>query len=99
VVDHRKLGFTANVLFVSEVPQDRVIRVGEELARFKVVSHCYKRGTFEGWPYNLFAMMHGKSFGDIQRVIDRFVEAEKVDLYELLPTKAELKKQPVKYQF
>lgn len=99
VVDHRKLGFTANVLFVSEVPRDRIIRAGEELARFKVVSHCYQRGTFEGWPYNLFAMMHGKSFGDIQRVIDRFIEAEKIDPYELLPTKAELKKQPVKYQF
>jgi len=99
VVDYRRMGFTANVLFVSAVAQDRIVRAGEELARFKVVSHCYQRATFENWPYNLFAMMHGKSFGDIQRVIDRFIEAEKIDSYELLPTKAELKKQPVKYRF
>lgn len=99
VVDHRKLGFSANVLFVSKVPQSRIIKAGEELARFGIVSHCYQRKTFENWPYNLFGMMHGKSFGDIQRAIDKFVEAEKIDSFELLPTAAELKKQPVKYRF
>ena len=97
VVDHCKLGFVANVLFVSEVPQDRTIRAGEELARFGIVSHCYQRKTFENWPYNLFVMMHSKSFGDIQRAIDKFVEAQKIDSFELLPTEAELKKQPIKY--
>ncbi len=29
VVDHRKLGFVANVLFVCEVPQSRVIEAGK----------------------------------------------------------------------
>ena len=43
-----------------------------------MVSHCYQRKTFEGWPYNLFAMMHGLSMGDIQRTIDEFAEAEKI---------------------
>ncbi len=99
VVDHRKLGFSANVLFVSEVPQNRIIRAGEELARFGIVSHCYQRKTFENWPYNLFAMMHSKSFGDIQRAIDKFVEAEKIDSFELLPTAAEFKKQSIKQRF
>jgi hypothetical protein len=37
--------------------------------------------------------------GEIQHVINKFVEAEKIDSFELLPTAAELKKQPVKYQF
>lgn len=98
VVDHRKLGFVANILFVSEVQQERIIEAGNKLARFGIVSHCYQRKTFKNWPYNLFAMMHSKSFGEIQRAIDRFVETEKIDSYELLPTTAELKKQPVKYQ-
>jgi len=95
VVDHRKLGFIANVLFVGKVPQDRIVEAGKALARFRAVTHCYERKTFEGWPYNLFAMMHGKSFGDIQRVIDKFVETEDIDSYELLPTAAELKKQSI----
>jgi len=99
VVDHRKLGFVANVLFCSEVPQDRIVGTGNRLARFGIVSHCYERKTFEDWPYNLFAMMHSQSFGQIQRVINKFVEAEKIDSFELLPTAKELKKQSVKYRF
>jgi len=99
VVAHRKLGFTANVLFCSEVPQEGLKEAGKRLARFGVVSHCYARKTFENWPYNLFAMMHGRSMGQIQQVINKFIEAEKIDSFELLPTVAEFKKQPVNYQF
>ena len=99
VVDHRRLGFVANVLFCSEVPENKVVEAGQRLARFGIVSHCYERRTFEGWPYNLFAMMHARSMGEIQHVINRFVEAEQIDSFELLPTAAELKKRPVKYRF
>jgi len=99
VVDHRKLGFTANVLFAGEVPQDKIIEAGERLARFGIVSHCYERRTFENWPYNLFAMMHARSMGEIQHVINKYTEAEKIDSFQLLPTAAELKKQPVKHRF
>ena len=98
VVDHRKLGFVANVLFAGEVPQDRVVQAGQRLARFGLVSHCYERETFENWPYNLFAMMHGRSMGQIQHVVNKFVEAEKIDSFQLLPTAAELKKRPVKHK-
>ena len=99
VVDHRKLGFSANVLFCCEVKQDRIAEAGKRLARFGIVSHCYQRKTFENWPYNLFAMMHSRSMGEIQRVINEFIEAEKTESFQLLPTAAELKKQPVKHQF
>jgi DNA-binding Lrp family transcriptional regulator len=99
VVDHRKLGYTANVMFVGQVSEDRIVQAGENLARFGIVSHCYQRRTFEGWPYNLFAMMHGRSMGEIQHMINRFVAAEKIDSFELLPTAKELKKKPVKYRF
>lgn len=99
VVNHRRLGFTANVMFAAEVPQEKIVDAGEKLARFGIVSHCYERRTFEGWPYNLFAMMHGRSMGEIQHVINRFTKAEKIDSFELLPTAKELKKQPVKHRF
>jgi len=99
VVNHRKLGFSVNVLFVAKVPQGRVEKAGEILARFAAVSHCYERAVFEGWGYNLFAMMHAKGMGDIQRVIDKFTAKQEIGNYELLVTEQELKKQPVKYQF
>jgi DNA-binding Lrp family transcriptional regulator len=98
VVDYRKLGFVANILFVCRVPPSRVIEVGKRLARFRMVSHCYQRRTFEGWPYNLFAMMHSRNISQIQRVINTFTEAEGIESFQLLPTAAELKKQPVKYR-
>jgi hypothetical protein len=44
-------------------------------------------------------MMHSRSMGDIQRTIDKFTQTWKIDSFELLPTAAELKKQPVKYRF
>jgi DNA-binding Lrp family transcriptional regulator len=99
VVDHRKLGFVANVLFAGEVPQERINSAGKRLARFAVVSHCYERETFENWPYNLFAMMHAQSMGQIQHVINKFTEAERISSFQLLPTASELKKQSVKYEF
>lgn len=99
VVDYRKLGFVANVLFAAAIPQNEVIEAGRRLARFAVVSHCYERRTFEGWPYNLFAMMHGRKMAQIQRVIDKFTAAQNVDSFQLLPTVSELKKQPVTYAF
>jgi DNA-binding Lrp family transcriptional regulator len=99
IVDHRKLGFAANVLFCSKVPWDRIVEAGEALARFGIVTHCYERKAVENWPYNLYAMIHGKSMGEIQRVINKFTETEGMDSFELLPTEAELKKEPVKYKF
>lgn len=63
------------------------------------MSHCYQRKTFEGWQYNLFAMMHGRSVAEIQGVVNELVEGEKTESFELLPTTAELKKQPIRYGF
>jgi DNA-binding Lrp family transcriptional regulator len=99
VVDHRKLGFVANILFCSKVPADKIVEAGKALARFGMVSHCYQRKPIEKWPYNLYAMMHGRSMGEIQHLINRFVEAQRIDSFELLPTMAELKKERVKHQF
>jgi DNA-binding Lrp family transcriptional regulator len=99
VIDHRKLGFVVNVLFCGQVPKGRIAEAGQALARFRAVSHCYQRETVEGWPYNLYAMMHGKSMGEIQHLINKFTEAERIESFELLPTAAELKKEPVKHKF
>ena len=99
VVNHRKLGFTANLMFCCKVEPERVTMAGEKLAQLPIVSHCYQRKTFEGWPYNLFAMMHAGSMGQIQRTIEQFVRDCQVADYELLPTETEFKKEPVKYGF
>ena len=98
IVNHRKLGFTANVMFAAEVPETIVVEAGRRLARFRAVSHCYERETFRGWPYNLFAMMHGRSMDQIQSTVEKFTEPGDVRSYALLATEAELKKQPVRHK-
>ena len=97
VLNHHKLGFGANVMFAAQVAPERVVEAGRRLARFGTVSHCYERRTFEGWPYNLFAMMHGRTMAQIQHTLDKFIASGHVLSFELLPTQAELKKQPVRH--
>ena len=99
VVNHHKLGYTTNVLFAVEAPPASVVEAGRSLARFRAVSHCYERKTFEGWPYNLFAMLHARSPAQIERTVREFAAAADVRSYCLLPTVAELKKQPVRHKF
>ena len=36
-------------------------RLGETMAGFRAVSHCYERPSYPEWPYNLFTMVHGKN--------------------------------------
>jgi DNA-binding Lrp family transcriptional regulator len=99
VMDHRKLGYVVNVMFAAEVPAESVAEAGRSLARCRVVSHCYERRTFEGWSCNLFAMLHARSETTITRTIHELTTTADIRSYLLLPTVAELKKQPVRHAF
>ncbi|HPC95682.1 MAG TPA: hypothetical protein PLU87_12120 [Sedimentisphaerales bacterium] len=103
VLNHHKLGFTANVMFVGQLDPGHIVEAGRWLAHSGLVSHCYERqippSMVPRWLYNLFAMMHGRTMAQIQHTIDRFTEAFGVLSFELLPTLAELKKQPVRHSF
>lgn len=60
VVQHRRLGYTANGMSVWNVPDARVREVGEQMGQFEYVTLCYQRPRHApSWPYNLFAMVHG----------------------------------------
>jgi DNA-binding Lrp family transcriptional regulator len=62
VPNHYKLGFTANGMTVWDVADERVDELGVGVAALPGVSHCYRRPRrLPSWPYNLFAMLHGRS--------------------------------------
>jgi DNA-binding Lrp family transcriptional regulator len=62
VPNHYRLGFTANGMTVWDVADDQVDTLGEAVGRLPFVSHCYRRPrALPDWPYNLFAMVHGRS--------------------------------------
>jgi DNA-binding Lrp family transcriptional regulator len=62
VPNHYALGYTENGMTVWDVPDDVVEEVGPAVASLPFVTHCYRRPRHEGvWPYNVFAMTHGRS--------------------------------------
>ncbi|WP_323190607.1 Lrp/AsnC family transcriptional regulator [Halostella sp. PRR32] len=72
---HYALGYTENGMTVWNVPDDIVDEVGPEIAALPFVTHCYRRPRHEGvWPYNFFAMTHGRSEEESERRIEQVRE-------------------------
>ncbi len=61
VVKHRQLGYRANAMLVFDVPDSEVDALGRRISRYSFVNLCYQRPRRDGWPYNLYCMIHGKS--------------------------------------
>ncbi|MFB6091351.1 MAG: Lrp/AsnC family transcriptional regulator [Halobellus sp.] len=75
VPNHYALGYTENGMTVWNVPDDRVDEVGPAVASLPFVTHCYQRPRHEGvWPYNFFAMTHGRSEAESDRRIEQVRE-------------------------
>nr|WP_299242492.1 AsnC family transcriptional regulator [uncultured Halomonas sp.] len=68
VPNHYRLGYVANGMTVWDIEDDKIDRLGREVARHPGVSHCYRRPRhLPEWPYNLFAMLHGRSREEVER--------------------------------
>ena len=71
IPNHYALGYTENGMTVWNVPDDLVPEVGPEVAGLEFVTHCYERPRHDGvWPYNFFAMTHGRSEAESRARID-----------------------------
>jgi len=90
MVNQYKLGFTANAMLVCKVNKARVIKVGRHLAKLPIVSHCYERQVFKEWPYNLFAMMHGRTLDEIHGIGEKFSREHRLSDWEFLATNKQL---------
>jgi len=76
VPNHYALGYRANGMSVWDVPEDRVDELGALIGSFEFVSHCYHRPRhLPTWPYNLFAMLHGKSREEVEEKAERIAQA------------------------
>lgn len=62
VPNHYRLGYVANGMSVWDVDDAEIDRVGALVGKLETVSHCYRRPRhLPDWPYNFFAMVHGRS--------------------------------------
>jgi DNA-binding Lrp family transcriptional regulator len=92
---YRRLGYKANVMACFALPQDKIESAAMWLSARPAVSHCYQRKVFDGWPYNLFAMVHAGRIGDVRQFADEAARRFAIAKWVLLPTEKEIKKQPV----
>ncbi|WP_410511314.1 hypothetical protein PaeBR_14550 [Paenibacillus sp. BR2-3] len=92
ILKHRKVGFSANGLFVCVLPEEKINEAGQRLASFEEVSHCYKRQSYPEWPYNVYAMIHGATEAEVQQIVEGFIREKSIESYDILFSTEELKK-------
>ena len=97
VMNHRSAGYKANAMGVWAVPEDRLEELGPVMAGFARVSHCYRRPTYEDWPYSVFTMVHGMNAREIEETIEAIRTETGIDEYALLWSVKEYKKTRVRY--
>lgn len=76
VPNHYALGLSENAMTVWDIADDALEDVGRRIGALPFVSHCYERPRHPPeWPYNLFAMVHGRSKAEIEAKIAALKEA------------------------
>lgn len=66
IPNHYALGLVANGMSVWDVPDELIASIGARVGALDFVTHCYERQRHPPhWPYNLFAMVHGRSRAEV----------------------------------
>ena len=94
---HQRTGFKANAMVAWKVDEDRIEAVGQKMASFQQVSHCYRRNPTESWPYNLYTMVHADDERACHEIAYKISRATSVKDYSLLFSREELKKTSMVY--
>ncbi|SHK70861.1 Lrp/AsnC family transcriptional regulator [Fibrobacter sp. UWB12] len=68
-----------------------------DLAKKHFISHCYERPTFEGFPYNVYAMMHSQTPEELDGYINESAALLGNPEYVVLHSLKELKKTSFKF--
>ena len=92
VLNHRQVGFSANGMLVWACPEKAIDEYGKILSTHPEVSHCYHRPPHPEWPYNLYAMIHGRTERDCRTIAGRLADAIKLPDYRILFSTREFKK-------
>lgn len=94
---HQKSGFRANAMVAWQVDESEIDAVGERMAAFRQVTHCYRRNPNPGWPYNLYTMVHAADEDGCRDIARRMAEDTGQTRYTLLFSRKELKKTSMQY--
>jgi DNA-binding Lrp family transcriptional regulator len=92
ILRHRKAGFGANGMAVWAVPEDRILALGQTMAGYTAISHCYQRPVYEDWKYNLFTMIHARKKGECEAFVEQLAKEHGLDDVAVLYSTTEYKK-------
>jgi len=95
VPNHYRLGFAANGMTVWDVADDQAAAAGRDVGKLDFVSHCYLRPRhLPQWPYNLFAMVHGRNRDEVEDMVRRIagILGDRTRRHEVLYSTRILKK-------
>ena len=71
VPNHYAIGWRANGMSVWNVEDAALAELGPKVGALPAVSHCYRRPRhLPDWPYNLFAMIHGRSRAEVEAEVE-----------------------------
>ncbi len=100
VPNHYRLGLRGNGMSVWDLDDEQVDALGTRIGALDCVSHCYLRPRrLPLWPYNLFAMVHGRNREEVKAAAARIeaIVAEHCHRRDVLFSEAVLKKAGLRF--
>ncbi|MDD3364576.1 MAG: AsnC family transcriptional regulator, partial [Syntrophomonas sp.] len=97
VLRHQQAGFVANAMVAWKVEAEQADKVGNIMAGFKEISHCYLREVPDDFRYNMFSMIHARSDQELRELIDRVSEQTELTDYVVIKSLKEFKKASMEY--
>jgi DNA-binding Lrp family transcriptional regulator len=97
ILRHRKAGFGANGMAVWSVPDDRIMDMGQTMAGYTAISHCYRRPVYPDWKYNLFTMIHARKKSECESFVEQLAAEHHLADYAVLYSTTEYKKIRLSY--
>ena len=79
------------------VPETQIIDVGETMAGYTAISHCYQRPVYPDWKYNLFTMIHARKTGDCADFVEELAQRHRLPDHAVLYSTTEYKKVRLSY--
>jgi DNA-binding Lrp family transcriptional regulator len=97
VLQHRRFGYTRNLMCVWDWPDATVDATGAQLAQLAPVNLCYRRTRrAPHWPYNLFVMLHPRDATEAARSLQLLAQTAAAP-HLVLPSVACYKQRGTRY--
>ena len=94
---HQRSGFKANAMVVFCLESGVAESIGARVGELSFVSHCYLRKAVPGWPYNLYAMIHAESRGQLIEMAEQLAAICQTSQWRMLESLREFKKASLRY--